>query len=477
MALTKVTLSGAVNTIKEAWTKFNDLIDDLLSTSNGLGASTIGIEDSAGNMAATNVEAALAEIYTDTSSAQTLAAGFDENSATTTGLTWGYKAGTIRVDNVVTSVAASTIGLTDDSENYVELNQSGTMTKNTTAFTTGYIPVRQLTVASGIQTVSTDKRAWFIAIPDATTTQEGVVELATDAETQTGTDTARAITPANLTARTATTTRAGIAELATDVETKAGTDTNRIVRVSGLTDSLCNARGFPRAQFEYKDADEIYINPCVYRHEGTTTQAVYTNSQLTYTFSSLENSDWSYLYIDDSDLVSDATNVLTAARLTESTTEPTYNASKQGWYSVSAANDRCIFAVLTDGSGNIKEFFHDGNYVLFADEINNYGADLDTSWVDVTLSLPKFSTSGEATFYATAGGAGARAIAYWRVNGQTGATGHRVGLSGNSAVTDEMVNTVRVMTDASQIIEVKHDASAENQLYVYTNGWYLPLSV
>ena len=38
----------------------------------------------------------------------------------------------------------------------------------------------------------------------ATTSATGVVELATDAETQTGTDTARAITPANLTAKEAT---------------------------------------------------------------------------------------------------------------------------------------------------------------------------------------------------------------------------------------------------------------------------------
>ena len=66
MALTKATLTGTINNIKEGWTKFNDLIDDLLSTSNALGASQIGIEDTAGNMAAANVEDGLAEIYTDT---------------------------------------------------------------------------------------------------------------------------------------------------------------------------------------------------------------------------------------------------------------------------------------------------------------------------------------------------------------------------------------------------------------------------
>lgn len=55
----------------------------------------------------------------------------------------------------------------------------------------------------------------------ASTTATGVVELATDAETQTGTDTARAITPANLTAKEATTThyRANTADriLTTDI--------------------------------------------------------------------------------------------------------------------------------------------------------------------------------------------------------------------------------------------------------------------
>jgi len=40
---------------------------------------------------------------------------------------------------------------------------------------------------------------------DATTSVTGVVELATDAETKTGTDTVRAITPSNLTAKEATT--------------------------------------------------------------------------------------------------------------------------------------------------------------------------------------------------------------------------------------------------------------------------------
>ena len=71
MAFTKATMTGDKDTTKEGWTKFNDLIDDLLATTNGLGASQVGIEDAAGNMSADNVEDALAEIYSDTASTRT----------------------------------------------------------------------------------------------------------------------------------------------------------------------------------------------------------------------------------------------------------------------------------------------------------------------------------------------------------------------------------------------------------------------
>jgi hypothetical protein len=63
----------------------------------------------------------------------------------------------------------------------------------------------------------------------ATTTSEGIIELATDAEVVTGTDTSRAVTAASLQAKTASATAKGIVELATDAETATGTDTARAV--------------------------------------------------------------------------------------------------------------------------------------------------------------------------------------------------------------------------------------------------------
>lgn len=70
----------------------------------------------------------------------------------------------------------------------------------------------------------------------ATELARGVVELATTAEVQAGTDTTRVVTPAGLAARTATATRAGVVELATTAEAAAGTDTVRAVTPQGLVE-------------------------------------------------------------------------------------------------------------------------------------------------------------------------------------------------------------------------------------------------
>lgn len=71
-------------------------------------------------------------------------------------------------------------------------------------------------------------------ISDASTTVAGKIEIATNAEVQTGTDASRAITPAGLQACTGTTTRAGVLELATNTEVQTGTDTARAITPAGL---------------------------------------------------------------------------------------------------------------------------------------------------------------------------------------------------------------------------------------------------
>lgn len=162
MALTSIT--KATTTISAGWTAFNNLISDLASVVSGKGASCIGVEDSSGNLDATTVEGAITEIYSDHATTRALTEVFNEDSDTTTGLTWGYHAGSIRNDNTITSVAAGTLALTDDATNYVECDGDGSITRNTTGFTSGQVPLRQIVVAGGVQSTSTDKRAWFQSV-------------------------------------------------------------------------------------------------------------------------------------------------------------------------------------------------------------------------------------------------------------------------------------------------------------------------
>jgi hypothetical protein len=71
-------------------------------------------------------------------------------------------------------------------------------------------------------------------LSQATSSAAGIVELADNTETQTGTATDRAVTPASLASRTATTLRAGIVELADNTETQAGASSNLAVTPASL---------------------------------------------------------------------------------------------------------------------------------------------------------------------------------------------------------------------------------------------------
>jgi len=417
MAFTKIVLTGTRDLIATAFGRVNTLIDDLLSTVSGKGASQIGLEDSAGNLTAENVEAGIAELYTALSGFQALADTFDEDPATTSGTTWGWKAGLAFLNGVFYSITAGTISLTDDSENYLEINSSGTVTKNTTGWNNTRIPIRQITVASGVQTASTDKRPWFSAVTLATASSSGMWPL-----------------------------------------------------VNGLA---------KRAKFSWKDADEIYINAGVYHHLGTSEQLVYWHDQLTFQFGSggtnadssdLANNDWFYLYLDDSAIVTAGVPELTETELVAVTTEPTWSNTKQGWYS---GNDRCIGAFFTGGTANILEFFHEGSLFLYADQILEIDNDGGATWTDAVLTLPKFVTETQITLdFGTYGAGSGEARADVRTNGQAGTTGHFV----TRAYTNiKGGNTLNMITDSNQTIEYKVTVTCG--INIYTDGWYFPIGL
>jgi len=216
--------------------------------------------------------------------------------------------------------------------------------------------------------------------------------------------------------------------------------------------------------------DGIVLSPFVYHHNGTTEQLVYADLNVPFKFANLAVFDMSYLYLDDSAIVTAGTNVITASELIDSTTEPAWSAAKHGWYS---GEDKCIFAVLTNWSSNILEFFHDGDYMAYADDIAELAStDIDTTWtdIDVKSSIPKFTTRAICQFYTLFGNAATES--FWRTNGQSGSTGKRIAQAsvGNTLVS----NTIEVLSDASQIIEVKHAASNTSTASMKVHGWYFP---
>ena len=248
-----------------------------------------------------------------------------------------------------------------------------------------------------------------------------------------------------------------------------GTTEPSAFRVDELAPLVLGALG-KRAKFIWKDADEIYMNAGAYYHNGTTDWIVYWDSQLTYQFTSLAASDWSYLYIDDSAVVSAGTNLLTASEFVDSTTEPSWSDAKHGWYN---GEDKCIFAVRTDGSSDILDFYHESDFVSYGQDISTSNISPDDTWTDCTLVLPKFVNKAQVFFHANSNVSG-NAIMYWRTNGSS-SDGHYVFKTGSSG--SEWGGVTSVITDSSQIVEIRWGDADGNAIGTQTQGWYFPIGM
>ena len=77
---------------------------------------------------------------------------FGRRASTTTALTCGYYGGRMLVDGVLTAIANGTVALTASTTNYVEATRAGVVSKNTTGFTAGQIPL--YTIVTGTASVT-----------------------------------------------------------------------------------------------------------------------------------------------------------------------------------------------------------------------------------------------------------------------------------------------------------------------------------
>lgn len=78
---------------------------------------------------------------------------YGRRQSTTSGLTWGYYGGNVLINGALTQIANGTLMLTASTTNYIEANPAdGTVSKNTTGFTAGRIPL--YAAVTGASTVS-----------------------------------------------------------------------------------------------------------------------------------------------------------------------------------------------------------------------------------------------------------------------------------------------------------------------------------
>ena len=78
-----------------------------------------------------------------------------------TGLVADFAAGTLRNDNTIVAIVAGTTTVADDDVSFVEVDSAGAVSNNITGFTSGRVPLAEVTAAAGDITVVTDRRAWL----------------------------------------------------------------------------------------------------------------------------------------------------------------------------------------------------------------------------------------------------------------------------------------------------------------------------
>jgi hypothetical protein len=87
---------------------------------------------------------------------------FGRRGALCSGLNWFYYGGTMVVDGVLTAISnnAAALALSASATNYIEATRAGVVSKNTTGFTAGSIPLYTAITGASSVTSYTDSRAW-----------------------------------------------------------------------------------------------------------------------------------------------------------------------------------------------------------------------------------------------------------------------------------------------------------------------------
>lgn len=246
------------------------------------------------------------------------------------------------------------------------------------------------------------------------------------------------------------------------------------------------------ACFTWSDTDTITLTASRYYHIGTLSQPVYWNSTLTFVFGSggsnaasddLAANKWYAVYIDDSAVVSAATNLLTESELLnleiDGTDYPAYSSTKHGWYNANSTSDMCIGVFKTKASAaELIEFRHAKPGEIEWDEAIGIqsGASVTTTWATLTsLLLPSCCSIAYASFYIS-GDPDESATYYYRPLGSSVTTGRIIDNRGQHNKYGYTHLWIEVGSGASHpTIQVKSSANRSDFISLYQQGYALPM--
>lgn len=244
-------------------------------------------------------------------------------------------------------------------------------------------------------------------------------------------------------------------------------------------DALTRRKGeLHRARFEKVGSTTLRIHSGVYDLDAKGKNVSWD----TYLDKGLSGTNgWRYIYLDYDQITG---TTVTASGILESSTAPTYDESKHGWYN---GNDRCILCVYVSG-GAIYNFYHDGSdHIEYQDDVDHSAV---TSSNYVTVTVPPLGSVGnrgaifgEFTFKLYAEGADTNSATFY-VSAAEG-SGHLLGTveGGDTPTTDEHVSgnkriaCYKANSTTMQIYVIKIGGSANISCTTYTNGWYLPVGM
>lgn len=241
--------------------------------------------------------------------------------------------------------------------------------------------------------------------------------------------------------------------------------------------------GLVLPQFTWSSITDITIGAGAWHHDGTKNQWVGQSALLTFVFgpggsnagsSAIGSDEWQYLYIDDSAVVTAATSVLTETEYIASTTVPTFNEAKGGFYNPSVSNDRAVYMVYIDGAGEVEGFYQiETDIFSLLATVEELTVAPSNVWTTYTCDscptiVDNFIASVDTIWISNS------ALAASRYRSKTlGGNGHTMAVVNSTGVYND-VGQILIPLDSSQQYELSFTAAVTNTITIKYDGFRLP---